>query len=150
MPTVFLLRHGEAMSPSISMTDRDRRLTTRGRQDITAQAEYLHRQHPEPLRIIHSPYLRTRETAELVNERFGLELAVMNDLVPHGNPSAVVDQLLGIEEDTLLVTHLPLIADVAALMVQKRLPFFPGTLAEIKRDDACLAEGKLGWFRHPE
>ena len=132
------------------MADRDRRLTAQGRQDIRAQADNLYKQHPGPLRIFHSPYMRAGETAELVNERYGAKLTVMPELAPHGSPSVVVDHLTGEEEDWLLVTHLPLVADVAALLVNKRLPFFPGTLAEIIRDDAFVADGRLGWFRHPE
>lgn len=150
MLLIYLLRHGEAAHMTAAMSDRDRRLTPQGRQDLAVQAEYLFSQHPGPLRIFHSPYRRTRETAELVNQYYQVNLEPMPELVPSGNAITVINNLLGIEEDLLLVTHLPLIADLAMALVNKRLPFFPGSCAAIQRTDPFADAGKLDWFRNPE
>jgi hypothetical protein len=45
--------------------------------------------------------------------------------------------------------HLPIIAEIAYAYTKKSLPFFPGTVAKIKRGDAFTATGELEWQLNP-
>jgi isoleucyl-tRNA synthetase len=79
----FVMRHGEAMHNIDHLWDSagrpDNHLTERGRQMVRDSAEAL-KKHTDIDMIIVSPIVRTRETAKIVQEVFGLhDAAVMVD-----------------------------------------------------------------------
>ena len=69
---VTIWRHGEAGE---AFADRRRELTDSGRDDISFGCQQFHlacagRNMPAPDLILHSPWVRTRQTAELIASAF--------------------------------------------------------------------------------
>ena len=149
MPELYLFRHGEAEMPHPAIPDRDRRLTDRGKADVYRRTIGWMQNIGQPFDILHSPFERTRQTAEIVHEMTTSSLTPEPKLVPHGNPEEVVRFLLGMESHVLLVTHMPLVGEIAEVVTGRRLPFYPGTCAKILRPDPNLAQGTLDWIHHP-
>ncbi|RKZ99663.1 MAG: histidine phosphatase, partial [Gammaproteobacteria bacterium] len=80
---LIILRHGEAGSAAL---DQERPLTDYGRQQIAGQYQWLQEHQFEPELILHSPYRRTTETADLASVLFpNAELQVEPLLTPDGD-----------------------------------------------------------------
>lgn len=147
MQQVYLVRHGESESFGMGKPDTKRRLTSGGQKDIRLLSSTLKK---EPIKqIYHSPYVRTCETAAILNEAFELELRDFMELVPGGSPEMALDLTLGVEGDLILVTHLPLVAELAELFSGERITFFPGSCARLLREDSHSRTAKLDWVKHP-
>jgi phosphohistidine phosphatase len=120
---VYLVRHGiavESWGPHGSVRDEDRRLSDEGRKKTREVARGLRLViGDEALRIVSSPLVRARETAEIFAEEFGVETPVelLADLVPGGDADAVAEWLeLQVPGPVMLVGHMPSIADVASCL----------------------------------
>jgi phosphohistidine phosphatase SixA len=148
MPNLYLMRHGEAEAGR-GKPDFQRELTPRGISDCMEQALKMKRLAAEIGTIIHSPYVRARQTAELINEQLTRPMRELEYLVPNGAVEDVVTHISGDDQALLLVCHLPIIAEIAYAYTKKSLPFFPGTVAKIKRGDAFTATGELEWQLNP-
>lgn len=79
MKRISLLRHAEAADKSPSITDRERPLTPRGREDATLIGDFLAKSPHRPDVALCSPSVRTRETLEGVEARLSGPLEVMID-----------------------------------------------------------------------
>jgi len=115
---VSVLRHGEAGQ---ARDDFSRNLTSKGCSDVKAAAAMLRSacearaQLAQPSRIVHSPYERTTQTAQLVQERFvDTALAQSEALVPESSVSGVEAMLLQCkasnEQHIVLASHQPLVS----------------------------------------
>jgi phosphohistidine phosphatase len=132
---VWLLRHGQAEAHASS--DAQRRLTAHGRQEVLHSAARLIAQ---PLQaILSSPYVRARQTAELVNQALAGAPAV--EIVPWLTPDSSVREVLKHlaarpESSILLVSHQPLVGELAGLLEhghrQQPLPMVTAALAELE------------------
>jgi phosphohistidine phosphatase len=117
-----ILRHGEAGSAA---TDAQRKLTPVGERDIGCAANAFmgaceSRGIAAPTLILHSPWLRTRETAKIfaaANPAANLE--VQDSLAPERGLSAVIEtlsllpSLLPEPAHVVLVSHQPLVSQLA-------------------------------------
>jgi len=140
---LWLLRHGHA-EPHNSR-DAQRQLTAEGRQEVLQSAAQLIGQ---PLQaILCSPYVRTRQTAELVVE--ALQSPVVVEVVPWLTPeSSVRDALVNLaarpEGEILLVSHQPLIGELGGMLEhghrQQPLPMSTSSLARFE-GEMTLAGG---------
>ena len=107
---LYVMRHGPAEDRAPSGRDADRKLTGDGRARVRRVAEELRDDLAgAPPRVLASPLLRARETAEIVAELLGSaapeirdELALDADL-----PLRLVAELAAVGEDVLLVGHAP-------------------------------------------
>ena len=147
---IYLIRHGYAESLSGHADDSRRNLTEEGRLGIRRQAETLRERGVAIRQIFHSPFVRARQTAELVFQSFKVPLAELPDLVPGGNPESVLMSIAEMEENSLLVSHLPIIAELAFSLTGARVSFFPGTCIEVSLPEKARFSGELGWVLHPE
>lgn len=84
MKRISLLRHAEAADKSPSITDRERPLTARGREDSTLIGDFLAKSPQRPDLALCSPSVRTRETLERVQARLPEALEVMIDAAIYG------------------------------------------------------------------
>ena len=148
MSVIYLLRHGEAESLEGGF-DRRRQLTEQGRADVLAQGTYIGEDSGHRAAIYHSPYVRTVQSAELVNQAFKVALQPLPALVPSGNVLDVMAAVVGKEGNLVLVTHLPLVAELAMHLTSRVISFRPGTCVRITRADAYAESGVLDWVRHP-
>ncbi len=149
---LWLLRHGEAESHA--RTDAERELTRHGRQEVRQVAIHL---AGRPLRtILCSPYLRARQTAELMEDLLdGVpELAVADWLVPDSDPRRALDQLAEYGEDELLlVSHQPFVGALAGLLIhghlQDPLPMVTASLAGLDGELLLAGAMCLRALHHP-
>ena len=158
---VTIWRHGEAGRAS---TDRDRELTDSGRDDVGFGCQQFHdacsdRGIPHPDRILHSPFIRTNQTAEIIAAAFSHATRTwMDALQPTSNVDAVETALTDITDvetargHVLLVFHQPLISyildhylgDPAAVP-----PLSPGGLATLSLDTPAQGCGRLLFWAQP-
>ncbi|RJG09654.1 phosphohistidine phosphatase SixA [Pseudomonas cavernicola] len=150
---LWLLRHGEAEPQARS--DAERPLTKRGRKEVLLSAAQL---EGRPISaILASPYVRAQQTAELVREALGFTAAIgiAPWLTPDSDPREVLRYLdeRG-EAELLLVSHQPLIGDLAGLLIhghrQEPLPMRTASLAELEGDFPAAGLMDLLALVHPQ
>lgn len=112
-------RHGEAERGAV---DRLRQLTETGCDDIGFGCRQFHeacsaRDIPHPGLILHSPWLRTSQTAEIIAAAFTHADSREEAALAPGSDAAAVDAALGdiaAGDHILLVSHQPLVSWLAA------------------------------------
>ncbi|HSG29442.1 MAG TPA: histidine phosphatase family protein [Candidatus Krumholzibacterium sp.] len=114
--TIYLVRHAEPLPPHV---DSRRPLSDGGRKDIAAVArEIAGRIDGRPSRIIHSGKLRAMQTAAILDEElhppFGVEEGA--GLMPGDDTDPWRDGLETVEEDLMIVGHMPFLADLRQSM----------------------------------
>src|SRR5688572_24816473 len=113
---LFIMRHGHATWPQWNGRDEDRPLTPEGTRLIRAEGEALARRGLKPDLILHSPLVRTSETAQLVAEALGcLDRLQKNSLLQPGLNYHRLTKLLQEQaerETLLLVGHAPDVAEM--------------------------------------
>lgn len=119
---VSILRHGQAGSAPI---DSQRTLTSKGREDIALATRKLceildKRNLPRPSQILHSEWLRTAQTAQIVSSRLPkASVESVRSLVPGATLSdvdATLHSVLAQEkfvDHVMLVSHQPLVSELA-------------------------------------
>lgn len=150
MPDLYLLRHGEAERGEHGAPDYTRGLTAKGMNDIRERARRLASLEAPITRIFHSPYLRALQSATLVNQAVGARLVAWPCLEPGAKVDRVLDELMGLESHLLLVSHLPLIADLAFALLGEPTVFNQGTCLKLKRENAFALKGAREWLAHPK
>ncbi|MDP5134655.1 phosphohistidine phosphatase SixA [Rheinheimera baltica] len=130
MVNLVIMRHGEA--EPLSSQDSQRQLTARGQQEVNQMAVWLHQHYALFDWVWASPYLRTRQTAELMVAKQGpfSQLEILPELVPEGNAAlfkAYFDARISEKPDArvLLVSHMPLVSFlVEAFTLPDQAPIF--------------------------
>jgi phosphohistidine phosphatase len=159
---LVLVRHAEALDrdPRIHRTDGDRQLSMHGRQVHLRMAAALARNEPHARRILTSPLVRARETAEITAAALGIRLSEILPLAALGDDFSTreilsrIGQLPG-EETVVMVGHAPTLGDLALTL----LP--PGQGGEIEFEKSamlCLeftgpataGKASIAWFLSPE
>lgn len=71
MKTLFLVRHAKSSWDDPALTDAERPLAERGTHDAIAMGKRLAKHHIKPDRLLCSPALRARATAQLIAHEIG-------------------------------------------------------------------------------
>jgi len=111
---LYLVRHGKAKSVA---EDPFRPLTDDGVNEARKLADYLKRIKAKIKKIYHSGKLRARQTAEIIAEKLGAELKSADGLNPGDEPWIWAARLSEIDEDIMLIGHLPHLERLAALLL---------------------------------
>jgi phosphohistidine phosphatase len=137
------------------MGDADRRLTKKGREEISATGRWLAVQELRFDLIAASPLVRTQETAAIIAESLGEKdlLVTWKVLAPGGNPDTVC-RLLGRHTDLhtiLLVGHEPLLSALISRIItgdeNAAIVMSKGALAKIRDFSHTLSpSGELHWL----
>jgi phosphohistidine phosphatase len=126
---LYLMRHGNAEASDGA--DAHRALTEIGQAEVEAVAAALERSGCRPGVVIHSPLVRSRQSAEIVAARFGGLRCIELAEVVSGGESLL--QLVGsLEvENPLVVGHEPSIPRLATAIagLEQRLFFHTAALA---------------------
>lgn len=114
-------------------------MTPKGKRRVQAIATALKRLKVKPGRILTSPYLRARQTAEIVAETLGAErrLKRCEHLVPGGSTRRLLDWIKQAEPETeslLLVGHEPYLSSLAGWLVSGH----PASTLTLKKGGVCL------------
>ncbi len=146
---LYLLRHGIAVDRGTPGYERDsdRPLTPKGERQLKRIAKAMKKMELTFDRILTSPYLRARQTAEIVADALKLRkwLAFSQDLTPGGNPKALVEHLDQIHpkpDDLLLVGHEPYLSCLLATLVAGN----SGLSIDFKKGGLCKME--IGGLRY--
>ncbi len=152
-----LWRHGEAEQGA---DDRQRQLTAAGSNNINTGCDQFHeacnaRGLRPPERILHSPWVRTHQTAMIIAAAFLACPVVATGALQPGSNVAAVDAVLGADdpqEHRLLVLHQPLISALVDhfLGTAGRVPFLtPGGLVTVSLDIIAPDCGKVIFWAFP-
>lgn len=159
-----LLRHGEA---GWAASDRQRALTARGNDDIGFACTRFHaacgaRELAMPDLILHSPWLRTAQTAGIVASAFSHARVRAEQALQPGGREPAVDALVNAvsqpgsdcPDHLLLVSHQPLVSRLVDRYLGQAgqvPPLSPGGLATLELEAAAPACARLlFWALPPE
>jgi phosphohistidine phosphatase len=152
---LYILRHGiaaERGTPGFK-TDADRPLTPKGRRQLRQIADAMKNLDLRFNLILSSPFLRARQTAEIVAQSLKLKkrLAFSDELAPDGDPKALIRQLNELEpapaaialarigaprKNVLLVGHEPYLSRLVALLISGKA----ATTIDLKKGGLCRLE----------
>ena len=113
---LFLAQHGEAKPAE---TDPTRGLTTKGMADVHKVAAHLQKLNLDIKKIYHSGKTRAYETASILAEQLKPDKGVIEaaGLAPQDDPQIWHERLKGLDEDVVLVGHLPHLRRLASLLL---------------------------------
>lgn len=146
---IILMRHGEAEPETPDISNKQRRLTGKGRKNAERTAKMLSRfLKGNELRILTSPYRRTRETAEIVTETCGGKLEAAEELLQSAwGPVASHCVMEG--GPLLFVSHHPFLQSWLMTICGAAIKFDPAAAAVIDYD-AQWRKGKVIGYLTPE
>lgn len=103
-----------------AQSDKERVLTERGRLSVLAKAEAVKSKLSSVSHIYHSSFHRAQETAGILAEVLGGKpVSELSGWTPESSPQGALESLDALVESTpLIVTHMPLISYVEALLCQ--------------------------------
>lgn len=149
---LWILRHGKAEPHRAD--DASRALVERGRHEAAAAGRWLAANGPRPQRVLCSPYVRARQTAEAALEALPeLQIELVDWLVPDAQPMTVVKHLSAIfDSPLLLVSHQPLVSDLLSVLLRGEPGAGPvlgtASLAELELPLVAPGYGELRSLRH--
>jgi phosphohistidine phosphatase len=152
---VYILRHGKAEGAGPGTADADRRLTEKGRDEITSAGRWIASQGIRFDVIAASPLVRAQETAAIIADALGQGdcLVTWKVLAPGGDPDTVCNVISGHMDARaiLLVGHEPLLSALISRIISGEenalIGLSKGSLAKIRdfRISMCPS-GELRWL----
>lgn len=138
---IYIIRHAIAVDEGTSGYEDDstRPLTDKGRKKMRQIAKGLRSLGVKFDLILSSPYLRARETAEIVADIFKMKkkVAFTDNLIPRGEPDLLIAELN--EKDSIqsiaLVGHEPHLSNLVGLLT-----------TEGKQLDVTIKKGGVCWL----
>lgn len=159
---LYILRHGIAVEhgePGFK-TDSERPLTPEGRRELRRVADAAENLDLRFGLVLSSPLVRARQTAEIISKRLKLKkrLAFSDELVPDGDPGALVGQLNELKpapESVLLVGHEPYLSRLIAQLISGNedlnIDFKKGGLCKLECDRLQFGRcATLAWLLTPK
>ena len=145
---LYLMRHGEAESKSDS--DMSRILTRQGQSDVmNITAGFMKRFKPDI--IASSPYIRAKQTAELVSRQLDLAKPVQlwDELIPSGRPSIVLDKITESgKTELMVVTHQPFISKFVDYLTGVEVGMGTASIVAIWFEELLEGCGEVEWIKH--
>ena len=154
--TIYLIRHGIAEERGDEWPDDNLRpLTKEGKQRFSATARGFMSIESAPERIVTSPLVRARQTAQLLAgaAKPPLSVDVMDELAPEHSPSVVLTHVRKLGANSIaLVGHEPDMGYLAAhlLGTKRPVPFKKGGICRIDVTWDRTPHGTLVWFFPPK
>jgi len=156
---LYLVQHAEALSKE---EDGSRSLSEKGIGDIKKVAGYLAGLKIQAVTICHSGKMRALQTAQILADylKFGKELSHSDGLAPMEDPQIWRKRLSNMNENIILVGHLPHLGKLASLILcddaeKNIIDFKMGGVVCLKRFEAgsdASRDGKwaVEWMITPE
>jgi phosphohistidine phosphatase len=141
---IYLVRHGLTKPSS---EDPEQGLSDIGRKDVARVSDILEQTGASVDHLYHSGKPRARQTAEILAQSVLWEpqLKTANDLNPMDPVEPWAERIEELEEDTMLVGHLPFMSKLVSRLVTGSedldlVQFTPGTVVCLERTE------KSGWI----
>lgn len=153
---LYLVRHAVAEERAPRGGDAERRLTAAGRKDFVRVVAGFSRLEPDLTRILTSPLVRARETAEILHDELpGPTPEEWSLLSPGSSLDRLLASLRNAGESIALVGHEPGLGRLLSLSVTGHAgdgtPLRKGGIARIAWDDRPKAgAGRLAWVLSPK
>lgn len=129
---LYLVRHGDYLADA---TNPAGALSNKGKSNIQNLADFLKTSSIHVSSFFHSGKLRAQQTAELLSKSIVCndKITARTGLDPLDAVTLIADEIESIEEDVLLVGHLPFLGRLVAKLItndeNKELVIFnPGTM----------------------
>jgi phosphohistidine phosphatase len=136
---IEILRHGAAAPAAPGGSDADRELTPEGRACVVDVLSRARDAGAKPSLILSSPYIRAHQTARLAAEIFAYTGAIEQSraLEPERSPFDLWDEIRArkAESEILLAGHLPLLGDLASILLGKAVGIGAATMLRIHVSD---------------
>jgi len=142
---LLLMRHGSTVPNAIE--DAARVLSLEGRAEVIHVGAALRRRSLLASAVVSSPYLRARQTAELLSE--ALDLPRLEDdkrLIPAGDPEALALDLVAEARSLIAVLHLPLIAALVQTLTGEVVAAPTGALFAVEGSNQSDERPVLKWW----
>ncbi|HEV2319670.1 MAG TPA: phosphohistidine phosphatase SixA [Verrucomicrobiae bacterium] len=159
---IFLLRHGIAVergSKGIE-NDSERPLTGKGRRQLRTSATAMKRMNLRLDLILSSPYVRARQTAEIIAEELKLKkrLKLSDTLKSENDAQSAIREIMGLKptpENVLLVGHEPYLSHLISRLVSGNgdlaMDFKKGGLCKLEMEKpGGVASAQLVWLLTPK
>ena len=149
---LYLVRHAEAKREE---DDPARYLTKKGHRDIESVAHHMKRLHVQVRQIFHSDMTRAQSTAEVLARYLQPPAGVSeaSGLAPLDDPEIWASRIAKMDEDILLVGHLPHLGRLATLLMsgdkeRSVINFQMGGVVRLRRMEA--GQWAVDWMVVPE
>ncbi len=156
MKTLLLIRHGKSSWDSVSSTDAERPLSSRGKHDAPMMARRLLKNKVNIDLFVSSPAKRARKTAEYFLEEYARkekELILVPELYEASNKnfSSVVSLLDDKIDDVAVISHNPGITDFANHLTEVKIDNMPtcsvfAVKSDVKNWSEFIDGKKDFWF----
>ncbi len=148
---LYLAQHGEAVG---KVVDPERPLSGKGKEDISKIADFLDKAGVRIDRVIHSGKLRAQQTAGLLARSIapGIPIETSGFLNPDDNPASFHWERGGLQQDILVVGHLPFMEKLVAHLVTGDMDsditdYEPGAMVCLERSHG---KWRISWMLRPE
>lgn len=139
MMKLYLMRHGEALSPQ---EDPERGLTDNGKFKIESVAKHLQQQGLMFQHVYHSKKKRAQQTAEIMTRIISPNITptVHQNITPNDDPNFILAEVNGWKEDTLITSHLPFVPNLMTLLTGQdafltAITFETGTIVCLQKNN---------------
>jgi phosphohistidine phosphatase len=136
MKTLFVLRHGHAVSESEGTSDHERELTPRGVGEVQRSVARLVAQGNLPRLLLSSTAVRARQSAELCARAFGIrpELRLLQELYLAPPPSylTALAERGGQHTSVMVVGHNPGLEALIYVLTERSEHLATASLVEIE------------------
>jgi phosphohistidine phosphatase len=148
---LYLVRHGDALS---NLEDSKRSLSPKGEQEVAVIAKFLSQNSITCKQIYHSEKERAKQTADILARCFKVipQTDLLNGLMPEDPVKPIAEYCNYLQQDTMLVGHLPFMARLAAELLTQRedkpcINFQPAAILCLER--VALNQWCLDWLLSP-
>jgi phosphohistidine phosphatase len=140
---IYLIRHAIAEEEAPEKEDSQRELTEKGAKKMRQIAKGLRKLGVELDVVLTSPYLRAKQTADILNDVFKIkqEVAVTDQLAPMGDPDLLIAEINEkySVDSIALVGHEPYLSALVSLLAAQAAPvemtFKKGGVCRLAADD---------------
>jgi phosphohistidine phosphatase len=136
---LYLVQHGEALREEV---DPSRSLSEEGIEDIKKVAAFAKSMKMTAHQIFHSGKMRAFQTAQVIADTVPIDMGIAetDGLAPKDEPEIWADRIDKLNNDVILVGHLPHLARLSSLLIrgdknQSSVNFEMGGILCLRKDD---------------
>ena len=113
---LYLVRHGESDPAGF---DDQRTLNEKGKEDVTRLAKFISHLKLQVTYIFQSQKLRAQQTAKILSASISStnEIETRIELDPLAPISNIIDEITALNEDIMLVGHMPFMGNLASQLI---------------------------------
>ena len=155
---IYILRHGIAVNRGTPgyKKDSDRPLTPEGEEKVHQIAKAMLAMELKFDLMLSSPYLRSKQTAQIVAAELDEEVTLTDLLTPDGNPLELIRELNDEKpQSALLVGHEPYLSGLISVLVtgesKAAIELKKGGLCKLSADRVSFGQcATLNWLLTPK